>query len=104
MSAIALSFLLHAVEGQSQPADGQGSPSPWPSLPIEIVGRNMDINGDSGKGSEEMKSSEAESSVILENTYIVMNRILLEITSIKNTSGGGKFSGGPSVRTCHFHS
>ena len=23
--------------------------------------------------------------------------------SIKNTSGGGKFSGGPSVRTWHFH-
>ena len=33
-----------------------------------------------------------------------MNRISLEIMSIKNTSGGGKFSGGPSVRIWHFHS
>ena len=41
-----------AVEVQSQPADGQESPSPWRSLPIEIVGRNMDVKSDSGKGSE----------------------------------------------------
>lgn len=63
---------------QSQ-QDGQASPSPWRSLPIEIVGRNMDINSDSGKRSEEMKSSEAESCHLRGNTYIVMNRILLEI-------------------------
>ena len=36
---------------------------------------------------KEVKRTVEESSVILENTYIVMNRILLEIMSIKkNTS------------------
>ena len=43
----------------------------------EIVGRNMDVEGDSGKGSE-VKST-GEKAIILENRCIIMNRIPVKI-------------------------
>lgn len=48
------------------------------------VGRNMDINHfaiENSKGSKEH--------VILENTYIFMNRFLVEMCSVKEAAGKG---------------
>lgn len=42
-----------------------------------VVGRNMDLKGDSGKGLERRRTIE-KSSIILENTYI-MKRMLVEM-------------------------
>lgn len=52
----------------------------------EIVGRNMDVKGDSGKRTwKEGKRIVEQCSFVLENTYIVMKRILLEILNIQYT-------------------
>ena len=48
----------------------------------EMVARNMDTEGDSSKGSKEVKSI-VEKAIIPENKHIVMNRTLVEIGILK---------------------
>ena len=45
----------------------------------ETVSRKMDIKGGSGEGSERRKRATQKDSITVENTSIVMNRMLLEI-------------------------